>query len=160
MKVAVVLFNLGGPDGPDAVRPFLQNLFCDPAIIALPAIIRLPLGWMIARRRAPIAKEIYAQIGGGSPIVPETRKQAQALESRLSQDGIEAKCVVAMRYWRPFSDEAAAQVKAFNPDRIVLLPLYPQYSTTTTASSLKDWRRAAKKAGLSQPVAEICCYPD
>jgi len=160
MKLAIVLFNLGGPDGPEAVRPFLQNLFCDPAIISLPWILRAPLGRLIAKRRAPIAKEIYARIGGGSPIVPETRKQARALEAALTQDGVEAKAFIAMRYWHPFSDEAAAQVKAFSPDRIVLLPLYPQFSTTTTASSVKDWKRAAKKAGLHQAVTEICCYPD
>ena len=160
MKLAVVLFNLGGPDGPEAVQPFLQNLFCDPAIISLPWIVRAPLGRFIARRRAPIAREIYARIGGGSPIVPETRKQAAALEQALSQDGITAKCFIAMRYWHPFSDGAAAGVKAFNPDKIVLLPLYPQFSTTTTASSVKDWKRAARKAGLTQPTAEVCCYPD
>jgi ferrochelatase len=160
LKLAIVLFNLGGPDGPDAVRPFLQNLFCDPAIISLPWIVRAPLGRLIAKRRAPVAQEIYAQIGGGSPIVPETRKQARALEAVLSQDGVEAKAFIAMRYWHPFSDEAAAQVKAFGPDRIVLLPLYPQFSTTTTGSSVKDWARAAKKAGLRQTSTEVCCYPD
>jgi len=159
MKAAIVLFNLGGPDGPEAVRPFLQNLFCDPAIIALPAILRLPLGRFIARRRAPVAREIYAKIGGGSPIVKETQKQAHALERALAADGVEARAFIAMRYWHPFSDEAAAAVKAFGPDRIVLLPLYPQFSTTTTASSFKDWARAAKAAGLDRPTAKICCYP-
>ena len=97
MKIAVVLFNLGGPDGPDAVRPFLQNLFCDPAIISLPWIIRAPLGRFIAKRRAPIAREIYARIGGGSPIVAETQKQARALEAVLSQGDVEAKAFIAMR---------------------------------------------------------------
>jgi len=160
MKIAVVLFNLGGPDGPDAVRPFLQNLFCDPAIISLPWIIRAPLGRFIAKRRAPIAREIYARIGGGSPIVPETQKQARALEAALSQGDVEAKAFIAMRYWHPFSDGAAMAVKAYNPDKIVLLPLYPQFSTTTTGSSLKDWKRAAKKAGLKQPTSTVCCYPD
>ena len=89
-KLAVVLFNLGGPDGPDAVQPFLQNLFCDPAIISLPWIVRAPLGRFIARKRAPIAREIYQKIGGGSPIVAETQKQARALEALLAQDGVEA----------------------------------------------------------------------
>jgi ferrochelatase len=160
MKVAIVLFNLGGPDGPDAVRPFLQNLFCDPAIISLPWIIRAPLGRFIAKRRAPIAREIYAKIGGGSPIVKETQGQARALEAALSADGMQAKCFIAMRYWHPFSDGAAAAVKAWNPDKIVLLPLYPQFSTTTSASSLKDWARASRKAGLKTAHATICCYPD
>ena len=150
MKLAVVLFNLGGPDSPEAVEPFLRNLFSDPAIISLPAIIRLPLARLIARRRAPMARKIYEHIGGVSPIFAETRKQADALETALSGDGVEAKAFVAMRCWHPFSDGAARAVKAFNPDKIVLLPLYPQYSTTTTASSIKDWHRAAKKAGLDR----------
>src|SRR5262249_28412500 len=143
MKLAVILFNLGGPDSPEAVEPFLRNLFSDPAIIALPGILRWPLGRMIAKRRAPVAGKIYDHIGGRSPIFEETRKQANALERALSEGGTEAKVFVAMRYWHPFSDGAARAVKAFQPDRIVLLPLYPQYSTTTTASSLKDWKRAA-----------------
>ncbi len=159
MKVAVVLFNLGGPDSPEAVEPFLRNLFSDPAIIALPAIIRLPLAQLIARRRAPVAKKIYEHIGGASPIFAETRRQADALEKALSGDSVQAKAFVAMRCWHPFSDGAAQGVKAFNPDRIVLLPLYPQYSTTTTASSLLDWARAARKAGLSAPTSRVCCYP-
>ncbi len=158
MKVAVVLFNLGGPDGPEAVEPFLRNLFSDPAIIALPAIIRLPLARLIARRRAPVARAIYDHLGGGSPIVAETQKQARALEASLT--GMEARAFIAMRCWHPFSDGAARAVKAFAPDRIVLLPLYPQFSTTTTASSFKDWDRAARKAGLTAPTTRICCYPD
>ena len=159
MKLAVVLFNLGGPDSPEAVRPFLRNLFSDAAIISLPAIMRLPLAWLIARRRAPVARKIYDHIGGRSPIFEETRRQANALQAALSRDGVEAKAFVAMRYWHPFSDGAARAVKAFAPDQIVLLPLYPQYSTTTTASSLKDWARAAKKAGLKAPTSRVCCYP-
>ena len=159
MKLAVVLFNLGGPDSPEAVEPFLRNLFSDPAIIALPAIIRLPLAWWIARRRAPVARKIYDHIGGRSPIFEETRKQANALEIALSGDGVEAKAFVAMRCWHPFSDGAARAVKAFAPDKIVLLPLYPQYSTTTSASSLKDWARAAKKLGVKAPTSRVCCYP-
>jgi ferrochelatase len=160
MKLAVVLFNLGGPDSPEAVQPFLRNLFSDPAIITLPGIIRLPLARLIAGRRAPVAKEIYAKIGGHSPIVEETQSQARALEQVLSRDGVTAKAFIAMRYWHPFSDGAAQAVKAFGPDKIVLLPLYPQFSTTTTASSLKDWYRAARKVGLAAPSQEICCYPD
>ena len=159
MKLAVVLFNLGGPDAPEAVEPFLRNLFSDPAIITLPAIARLPLAWLIARRRAPIARRIYGHIGGRSPIFEETRQQANALEKALSKDGLEAKAFVAMRYWHPFARGAAQAVKAFKPDKIVLLPLYPQYSTTTTASSLKDWARAARKTRLEIPTSRICCYP-
>lgn len=159
MKLAVVLFNLGGPDSPGAVAPFLRNLFSDPAIISLPAMARLPLAWLIARRRTPVARAIYDHIGGRSPIVDETRGQAAALEKALSNDGVEAKAFIAMRYWHPFAGDAARKVKAFNPDKIVLLPLYPQYSTTTSASSLADWWRAAKKAGVAAPTSRVCCYP-
>ncbi len=159
MKLAVVLFNLGGPDSPEAVEPFLRNLFSDPAIISLPAIVRLPLARSIARRRALVARKIYEHMGGRSPIFEETRRQADALEAALSKDGVQAKAFVAMRFWHPFSDGAARAAAAFEPDKIVLLPLYPQYSTTTTASSLKDWARAAKKCGLRAPTSFVCCYP-
>jgi protoporphyrin/coproporphyrin ferrochelatase len=160
VKLGIVLFNLGGPDSPEAVEPFLRNLFSDPAIITLPWIVRLPLARFIARQRAPLAKKIYGHIGGRSPILEETQKQARALEAALTGPGVEARCFVAMRCWHPFSDGAARALKQFDPDHIVALPLYPQYSTTTSASSLKDWGRAAKKAGLTQPLTKICCYPD
>jgi protoporphyrin/coproporphyrin ferrochelatase len=160
VKLAVVLFNLGGPDSPEAVEPFLRNLFGDPAIISLPSFLRKPLAWFIARRRAPIAREIYAKIGGSSPIVPQTQAQARALDALLMARGIEAKSFIAMRCWHPFSDGAAAAIKAWRADRIVLLPLYPQFSTTTTASSFADWERAASKAALALPTTRICCYPD
>lgn len=160
MKLGIVLFNLGGPDSPEAVEPFLRNLFSDPAIITLPGVIRIPLARFIARRRAPLARAIYDHIGGSSPILEETQKQARALEQALTAPGIEARAFVAMRCWHPFSDGTALAVKKFNPDHIVALPLYPQYSTTTSASSLKDWDRAAKKAGLAQPLSRVCCYPD
>ena len=159
MRLAVVLFNLGGPDSPEAVEPFLRNLFSDPAIIALPGLLRRPLARLIASRRAPVAAKIYAHLGGRSPIFEETRTQADALGKALSRNGVEAKAFVAMRYWHPFSDGAARAVKAFRPDRIVLLPLYPQFSTTTTASSLRDWARAATKVELTVPTSRICCYP-
>ncbi len=159
MKLAIVLFNLGGPDSPESVEPFLRNLFSDPAIISLPGIVRLPLARFIARRRAPLAQKIYGHIGGRSPILEETQKQARALETELSVDGVEAKAFVAMRCWHPFSDGAAEAVRRFGADKIILLPLYPQYSTTTTASSLKDWDRAARKAGLTTPTTRVCCYP-
>jgi protoporphyrin/coproporphyrin ferrochelatase len=160
VKLAVVLFNLGGPDTPEAVEPFLRNLFSDPAIITLPAILRLPLARLVAARRAPIAREIYAKIGGRSPILEETEAQARALEAGLAREGVEARAFIAMRCWKPFSDETARAVAAWKPDRIGLLPLYPQYSTTTTASSLKDWHRAAARAGLAAPDVKVCCYPD
>jgi ferrochelatase len=160
MKLAVVLFNLGGPDSPDAVEPFLRNLFGDPAILSLPAFLRRPLAWFIARRRAPFARAIYAKLGGSSPILAETRAQADALDKLLAEYGVKAKSFIAMRCWKPFSDEAARELKAWSADRAVLLPLYPQFSTTTTASSFADWSRAATQAGMAMPTARICCYPD
>ena len=159
MKLGIVLFNLGGPDSPEAVEPFLRNLFSDPAIISLPAIVRIPLARFIAHRRAPFAKLIYAHIGGRSPILEETQAQARALETALRAPDLEAKAVVAMRCWYPFSDGAAQALRQFSPDRIVLLPLYPQFSTTTSASSFKDWDRAARKAGFAARSTRVCCYP-
>ena len=156
-KIAVVLFNLGGPDGPDAVRPFLFNLFNDPAIISLPGLIRTPVANLISTRREESAKANYAIMGGGSPLLPETRKQAAALEVVLSEKlDAEIRCIVAMRYWHPMTEEAARQVEAFAPDEIVLLPLYPQFSTTTTGSSLKAWNEVYRGPGRSRAV---CCYP-
>jgi len=157
-RVAVVLFNLGGPDAPAAVRPFLYNLFSDPAIIALPSPFRQMVAWLVARRRAPIAREIYAKIGGGSPLLPNTEAQARALEARLADVG-EVKVFPCMRYWHPLSEAAAAAVKAFAPSEIVLLPLYPQFSSTTTASSHGAWMQAAARIGLAAPTKLVCCYP-
>jgi ferrochelatase len=136
-RTAVVLFNLGGPDGPAAVKPFLFNLFNDPAIIGAPKLIRYLLAKLISARRAPVAREIYAQIGGGSPLVPQTRAQAAALQAVLGED---IRVFIAMRYWHPFAREVVREVKAYAPGHVVLLPLYPQYSTTTSGSSLAEWR--------------------
>ncbi len=155
-KTAVVLFNLGGPDGPEAVQPFLRNLFSDPAIISLPNPLRALLAWRISSKRAPIAREIYQEIGGGSPILTNTEAQARALQAKLGGDD---RVFIAMRYWHPMSDATAAAVKDWGPDCVVLVPLYPQYSTTTTASSMIDWHRAARKAGFDAPTKVICCYP-
>jgi protoporphyrin/coproporphyrin ferrochelatase len=159
VKIAVVLFNLGGPDSLDAVEPFLRNLFNDAAIIRLPGMIRYPLARLIAARRAPVARDIYRHLGGRSPILEETQAQATALEAALTRAGFTARCVIAMRYWHPLTTEAVAAVKAFSPDRVVLLPLYPQYSTTTTGSSLSEWRTRARRAQLNVPHQEVCCYP-
>jgi ferrochelatase len=159
VKLGIVLFNLGGPDSPEAVEPFLRNLFSDPAIISLPGIVRLPLARFIARRRAPLARAIYDHMDGRSPILEQTQAQARALEQVLNGPELQAKVVVAMRCWHHFSDSAAQDLKQFSPDRVVLLPLYPQFSTTTSASSLKDWERAAAKAGLAARTTRICCYP-
>jgi ferrochelatase len=153
---AVVLFNLGGPDSLEAVQPFLFNLFRDPAIIALPNPLRWLIARLIAARRAPTARQIYARMGNTSPLLANTIAQADALEGVLGPDH---RVFVAMRYWRPAAAETAAAVKAWRPDEVVLLPLYPQFSSTTTGSSLTDWRRAAVAAGLAAPVRALCCYP-
>ena len=157
---AVVLFNLGGPDSPDAVKGFLTNLFNDPAIIRLPWPLRPLLAGFIARTRTPVAQQIYAELGGRSPLLPETLKQAAALEQALAEPGNEWRTFVSMRYWHPFVDEVVQDVASWNPDRVVLLPLYPQFSSTTTQSSLTDWQRAAKSVNLQVPTSALCCYPD
>ncbi|NNG02814.1 MAG: ferrochelatase [Inquilinus sp.] len=157
-RIAVVLFNLGGPDGPDSVRPFLFNLFNDESIIRVPRPFRYLLARLISRRRAVEAGKIYAELGGGSPILPNTEAQAAALTAALGDLG-QVRVFIAMRYWHPMSDAAARAVKAFGPDEVVLLPLYPQFSTTTTGSSLRVWHEAAKSAGLAAPTRTVCCYP-
>ncbi|NQV85352.1 MAG: ferrochelatase [Rhodospirillales bacterium] len=157
-RLAVVVFNLGGPDEPDAIEPFLFNLFNDPAIIGLPGIFRTLLAKFISWRRAPVARHIYSQIGGRSPLLEETEAQVDALHKKISGLADEVKIFIAMRYWHPFSEATAREVRAFNPDRVILLPLYPQFSTTTTGSSLKEWDRAAKAVGLDTPTRAVCCY--
>ena len=157
-KIAVVLFNLGGPDGPDSIRPFLKNLFRDPAIIRAPAPIRWMLARFISRTRAPAVKKNYAMMdaGGGSPLLPETEKQAAALEAVIGNHfpGDVVKCFIAMRYWHPFTEDTAKDVEAWGADEVVLLPLYPQFSTTTTGSSLSAWH-----GSYSGETKTVCCYP-
>lgn len=158
MRVAVVLFNLGGPSSLEAVEPFLFNLFNDPAIIQLAQPMRWALAKWIARQRAPIAREIYAKMGGASPILGQTYSQASALKSALANDdGINFETFVAMRYTAPRASDVVEQVRRFRPNRVVLLPLYPQFSTTTSRSSLREWHRLARE--IKAPVATVCCYP-
>ena len=156
-RVAVVLFNLGGPDRPEAIKPFLINLFTDPAILRVPFFVRPFLARAIARARLAPARANYALLGGKSPLLELTQQQAVALEAALSE--LDVKCFVAMRYWHPFSDETARSVHQWSPDEVVLLPLYPQYSTTTTGSSLTAWREAAASVGLIAQTTTVCCYP-
>ena len=158
-KIAVVLFNLGGPDSLKAVRPFLFNLFNDQAIIGLPQPFRWLAATLISTLRRRTAQEIYAHMGGSSPLLGETEAQRRdldaALTARFPDD--EILVTIAMRYWRPFIAEAAGTVQRFNPDDVVLLPLYPQYSTTTTGSSFRAWREAYHGPGR---VHAVCCYPE
>ena len=153
---AVVLMNLGGPDSPRAVRPFLYNQFSDPSIIRLPTVLRQPLAGAIAWRRNATAQQIYAHLGGSSPLLANTEAQAQALAAVL---GPEYRCFIAMRYWHPLTPATVADVMAWQPDDIVLLPLYPQFSTTTTASSLAVWQAEARRVGLGVPTRTVRSYP-
>ncbi|HEX2941324.1 MAG TPA: ferrochelatase [Rhodopila sp.] len=155
-RIAIILFNLGGPDRPEAIKPFLLNLFKDPAILRVPFFVRPFLARIIARARVKPATANYAILGGKSPLLDLTQQQARALEAALPN--VEAKCFIAMRYWHPFSLEAARAVRAWAPDEVVLLPLYPQFSTTTTGSSLTAWREAAARVGLSARTTVLCCY--
>lgn len=155
-RVAIVLFNLGGPDGADSIRNFRVNLFSDPAIIRAPIFIRFWLARLIAASSQKKAEAGYALMGGRSPLLELTTRQAEALEARMP----EAKCFIAMRYWHPFAGEVARQVKEYAPDRILLMPLYPQFSTTTTGSSLADWHDAAAGAGLAAETTTLCCWFD
>ncbi len=142
-RVGVILFQLGGPDTLAAIEPFLYNLFCDPDIIDFPfaRIGRKPLAKLISTTRARKVQHHYATIGGGSPIRRFTERQARALEAELANQSLDARCFVAMRYWHPFTSEAIAQLRSAQCDEVVLLPLYPQYSSTTTGSSLNEWER-------------------
>ncbi len=157
MKTAVILFNLGGPDSPESVRPFLQNLFSDPAIIRVPAPLRQIIAWLIAKRRTSEAQEIYHELGGGSPILPNTLQQAEALQQVLG-DGFEVMPV--MRYWHPRAEDVIVKLKSDGCERVVLLPLYPQFSTTTTQSSFDEWQQQCKRQGLTLPTVSVGCYPD
>lgn len=154
MKRAVVLLNLGGPDSPEAVEPFLVSLFSDPAILRVPGFVRGPLARTIARRRAPEAQAIYANLGGASPILAETRAQADALSKALGLD-----VLIAMRHWHPRAEAAAKDIVARGIDDVLLLPLYPQFSTMTTGSSFGDMERALEVAGYRGKLRRICCYP-
>ncbi len=139
MKKAIILFNLGGPDKLDNVEPFLFNLFNDPAILNLPNFLRFPLAKLIANRRAPTAKKIYKELGGSSPILKLTEEQSSALETKLNKDdnSSDYKCFVVMRCWHPRADNVVKEVINFNPDEIILMPLYPHYSAATSGSSIK-----------------------
>lgn len=159
MKTAVILYNLGGPDSLQAVKPFLFNLFNDQAIIALPQPFRWFLAKIISNVRNKKAQNIYAQIGGKSPINEETKAQAIALEKYLKAYG-KYKVFYFMRYWHPFAYEIIQEMVAYNPQKIILLPLYPQFSLTTTNSANMLWHRLIKKLNINIPTQLICSYAD
>jgi len=159
-NIAVVLFQLGGPDSLEAVKPFLYNLFCDPDIINFPGafLARKPLAKFISSKRAKKVAEHYAEIGGKSPIVELTGAQATALQAELEKRCM-ARVFVAMRYWHPSTEEVIAELKKGRYDKIILLPLYPQYSKATTASSLNEWKRQCARLHFEDiPTEAVCCY--
>jgi len=158
MKKAVILFNLGGPDKLENVEPFLFNLFNDPAIISIPSIFRYPLAKFISKRRAPIAKNIYKEIGNRSPILELTENQARSLENNLLKEG-DYKCFVVMRCWHPRASNVIKNVKKYDPEEIILLPLYPQYSAATSGSSINEWNDLCKKENYNVKTKTVCCYP-
>jgi ferrochelatase len=162
-KVAVVMFNLGGPDSPQAVRPFLMNFFMDRNIISLPVPFRCLIAWLIAKKRSRAeAKDSYDELGGSSPLLKNTQAQAVALEKELkaSKDGNKYKTFVCMRYWHPMSAQIVREVRDWGADRIVFMPLYPQFSTTTTWSARERWDKDAYEAGYTDiPSSMVCCYP-
>jgi len=161
MKKAVILFNLGGPDKIENVEPFLFNLFNDPAILNLPTFLRYPLAKLITNRRAPVAKKIYAELGGSSPILKLTKEQSEALEMKLNQTQKEDeyKCFIIMRCWNPRAKDVIKDVQLYSPDEIILMPLYPQYSAATSGSSIKEWKDVCKKNNYRVKTSTICCYP-
>ncbi len=161
MKKAIILFNLGGPDKIENVEPFLFNLFNDPAILNLPTLLRYPLAKLISNRRAPVAKKIYAELGGSSPILKLTKEQSSALEIKLNQTQTEDeyKCFIVMRCWNPRAKDVIKDVQLYNPDDVVLMPLYPQYSAATSGSSIKEWKDVCKKNNYHVKTSTICCYP-
>ncbi len=161
MKKAVILFNLGGPDSLNSVEPFLFNLFNDPAIINLPNFLRYPLAKLISKKRAPIAKKIYEEIGGSSPILKLTKEQAFELEKSLNLNQRETsyKTFVVMRCWKPRASEVIKDIKNFEPNEVILLPLYPQFSYSTSGSSINEWKDICKKNKYNVKTNTICCYP-
>jgi protoporphyrin/coproporphyrin ferrochelatase len=159
-RKAVILFNLGGPDKLSSVEPFLFNLFNDPAIIRLWNPLRFLVAKLISKRRGPVARDIYKNLGGSSPLLQQTEDQAAALQELLADEADDYRVFIAMRYWHPRADETAKKVAKFEPDEVILLPLYPQFSTTTTGSSLEEWQKVAQKTSLITKVSAVCCYPD
>ncbi len=148
MKLGVLLFNLGGPETLADVRPFLFNLFSDPEIVRLPiSAMQKPLAWLISTARYKKSSGYYEQIGGGSPLRRITEEQAAALGEELARRGVKANVYVGMRYWRPGAEEAIDQIVRDGVDELVLLPLYPQFSVSTTGSSFKDFEALAEKRG-------------
>lgn len=156
-RVGVLLLNLGGPDKLEDVQPFLYNLFSDPEIIRLPfSWLQKPLAWFISTRRSKTSQENYRKIGGGSPLRQITEAQGDALKEELAEIGEDAKIYVGMRYWHPYTEEAVSQIVADGIDKLVILPLYPQFSISTSGSSYrlleKIWQENPKLEQIEYSV--------
>ena len=157
-RIGVLLFNLGGPERLEDVRPFLFNLFADPDIIRLPwRAMQKPLAWLISTQRYKKSRGYYEKIGGGSPLRRITEEQARALERALESRSISARVYVGMRYWNPFIEEALDQIRRDRVDQLVVLPLYPQFSISTTGSSLNRMHAIARETGEALPKTSVVC---
>ncbi len=160
-KTAIILFNLGGPDSLENVRPFLFNLFSDKWIIRFPLLVRKAIAYIISKNRYKLAQENYQLMGGKSPLLAETQKQKKALEESLRRAKFQDfEIFISMRYWNPLAKEVVKQVKEYNPDEIIFLPLYPQFSSSTTLSSFEEFESLLKKTSVNADVKKICCYYD
>ena len=167
-KIAVILFNLGGPDSKEAIEPFLMNFFMDRNIVNIPLPFRFLLAKFISKRRSKKeAGEAYHKIGDRSPLLDNTKEQAAALEKTLNAqgNGNTYRVRVCMRYWHPMAPEIVREIQSWDVDKVILLPLYPQFSTTTTWSSLGNWKKGLKQHHYSKThdyspeTSMICCYP-
>src|SRR5215510_9276115 len=157
-RIGVLLFNLGGPETLDDVRPFLFNLFSDPDIIRLPwRAMQKPLAWLISTQRYKKSRGYYEKIAGGSPLRRITEEQARALERALESRNISTRVYVGMRYWNPFIEEALDQIRRDRVDQLVVLPLYPQFSISTTGSSLNRMHAVVRETGDALPDTSVVC---
>ncbi|MFV9875238.1 MAG: ferrochelatase [Rickettsiales endosymbiont of Dermacentor nuttalli] len=162
-KLAVVVFNLGGPSEEKDIKTFLFNLFYDKYILRLPNPFRWMLAKYISIRRTKKSKNIYDKIGGKSPILLETNKQAEALSKKMIElkvNNKEFNIFVSMRHSKPYIHDTIKNINDYNPNQIFLLPLYPQYSTTTTRSFIEEFLKCASKSNIKSPIKYLCCYPD
>ena len=163
-KIAIVMFNLGGPDCKNAIEPFLFNFFMDKNIINLPVPFRCILASMISKKRSRReAGDSYGELGDQSPLLKNTNAQARALQtalkdSRETKNGAKFKTFVCMRYWHPMAPQVVREVRDWGADKVLLLPLYPQFSTTTTRSSLQQWKKALHQAGMESSISMVGCY--
>jgi len=159
-KIGVVLLNMGGPEKPEDIRPFLFNIFSDREIIRLgPSFLQKPLAWFIARKRARKSMATYARIGGGSPITKITRAQEQALENVLGENG-DFVVTTAMRYWHPTTTEALNYLKEKQINSLIALSLYPHFSCATSGSSLNELKRCRLDNKITDNFIEIDSWPD